>query len=240
MKKKIIAAVCIVLCLGTAAGILIYRFSASRQSDIRETPLPAVIDTAEAFAAPKNYADVQFQTTLAREGEMDEVPLFGKKYHAIVSQSSETFTDADGMVYAEEKLIDYYGADDMLLYRSVIHRFLSNVYGADGTLLYSCTNYAPDVDFDAEPIRWFYKDGNPAAAELFFTDADSGNFGTAYYDGSGNLVCLYTEIFGTDDQGAPANQRTYYNAAYETMDESAFLALLPEMDAPQFLYINWS
>lgn len=240
MKKKIIAAVCIVLCIGTAAGILIDRFAGPRKTNILDTPLPAVIDTADAANAPKNYADVRFETTLAQEGEMDDVPLFGKKYHAVVNQSSEKFTDEDGMVYAEEKLIDYYSENDRLLYRSVIHRFLSNVYGADGTLLYSCTNYAPEVDFDAEPIRWFYKDGNPAAAELFFTDTDSGNFGTAYYNASGNLVCLYTEIFGTDEQGAPANRRTYYNAAYETIEETEFKALLPDMDAPQFLYINWS
>ena len=107
-------------------------------------------------------------------------------------------------------------------------------------MLYSCTNTTPDVEFDAEPIRWFYKDGAPAAAELYFTDTNTGNFGTAYYDGDGKLRCLYTEIFGKGADSTPANTRTYYNADFVTVEEADFLALLPETDAPQFLYFNWS
>lgn len=240
MKKKIIIAVCIVLCVVVVAVPLLVHFAEQRKSDIRNTPIPLTIDTADALVAPINYADVRFQTSLAQIGEIDEVPLFGKKYHAAVNQSSEKYTNEDGVVYAEEKLIDYYSEDEKLLYRSVIHRTLSDIYGADGVLLYSCTNATPDVEFDAEPIRWFYKDGAPAAAELYFTDTDTGNFGTAYYDGDGKLQCLYTEIFGKGADGTPANTRTYYNADFETIEEADFEALLPEMDAPQFLYINWS
>ena len=240
MKKKIIIAVCVVLCVAVAAVPLLVHFLQEQKKDIRNTPLPMSIDTADAWTAPRSYADVQFKTTLAQEGEMDDVPLFGKTYHAFVNQSSEQYTSEDGLVYAEEKLIDYYSEDEQLLYRSVIHRNLSDIYNAEGTLLYSCTNTSPNVEFDAEPIRWLFKDGAPAAAELYFTDTDSGNFGTAYYDGDGNLQCLYTELFGTDKDGKPANTRTYYNADFETIEKGDFDALLPDVDAPEFLYIYWA
>lgn len=240
MKKKIIAiVVCAVLAVGTVAGILIGKHLHKKPADIHDTPIPASISVEESQGVATTLSAVDVPD-LPVVKEEEKSTLLGNSYRSITHRSEEDYKSEDGLVYAETAYTEYFSQTDALLYTAISRRSCVDIYGADGTILYSAGTYVPEINYDADSVRWFYKDGNLAGCELYFADADSGNFGAAYYDAKGNLLCLFTEIYSVDKSGKPSVEHTYYNASFETIEEADYQALIPQVDAPQFLYQNWA
>lgn len=242
-KKKIIIAVCAAVCVAVAALVIVLKTTATKEpthGDIQDTPLPVSIDISSAKDAPAKLRDVKIhKEDLPNTETEDNVTLFNKNYSVTSYNSTETFINDNGVKVAKNRYIEYFGENKELLFTSVVPDGCSNIYDKTGKLIYSDGNYTPEASYDAEPVHWFYKNGKLAAAELFFYDLDDRNVGAAYYDGDGNLLGTVTEVY-THKGKDLVIKHAYYDSAFAPIEQADFESLIPQVDAPDFFYINWS
>lgn len=240
-KVKILIIICTVAIVATVGTFLALKAPKPPiQGDIHDTPIPVSIDVSGAKEAPKKLMDAAtFKDELEVTTPLSDSTLFGATYSATEYASSEEYTTDTGMKKAERSIVEYFDNSEKALYTAVNDHDIRNIYNAKGNIVYSDGNYKPELQYDVEPIHWFYKDGKLAVCEMFFIDLGSTNIGVAYYDAKGNLLCLTTEIYSRVNN-EPVVNNTYYTPDFETIDEATFSALIPEVDAPEFLYSAWS
>lgn len=243
-KTKILISVLVAVVVLASGGLIIWNTMPQKQpikGDIHDTPIPVSVSVDAASTAPAELSKVAIdKKDLPVTSTTPDATLFGEVFTAVEYATEAEFVAENGMKTAEQTITEYFAENsDKVLYTAVSDHETRDIYNADGKLVYSTGYYKPETDYETESMHWFYKDGKLSVCEMFFFDLESKNIGVAYYDKDGKLLCLTTEIY-TTKKGEPVIENTYYNPNFETIDEVAFLALIPETDAPQFLYPSWS
>ena len=240
-KKTIILVAVVCLCVGILAGIFVFNYLHKPEPEAEPAPLtlPETIVTDSASVPETTQPAKDVPDTLGEPEILDGVNLFGTAYHTVTRSSAETYTDAQGIVTPAEKIVEYYDKDGKtLLYKGVTQKGIFSLYDPSDKPLYRMTDTIP-ADFDGDPLCWLYKDGKAVLGEQTFFDEASASVGVAYYDAAGKLLCVRPEVVTVVD-GTPQIDYSYQNGAGEAISEADFNALLPEVDAPQFLYIHWA
>ena len=238
MKKVICIIVAVVVAAGAVTAGCVYWFSTRKKApDIRDTPIPQTIDISSSLTNT-NVADTPIDTSGATEDSNETTAmLFGVRYPAQMFRSAQTYLNADGIETAVQRKTFYKDENGSVLYTSLIEKEEIAVYDASGAAVYYSGSYKPEADYLTEPVHWFYRDGKLACAELCFYDGD--NNGVAYYNADGTLLCIRTEIFSADKKDGVQMDTVFYGNDFTPITEDAFRALLPQIDADAFLYINW-
>lgn len=255
-KKKLIVIVCAVILIAAVAVPTALHFAKKdnaspvvtapdAQTSTTKVPaepvlLPQTIETDSALqSATLDDAPIRTDDAVKSKPVSEQAFLFGRSYAARVWRSAETYTGVDGVEAPAQRKTEYLDADGNVQYISLHEKDDMAVYSANGQILYSTGAYKIEAAFTTEPVHWFYKDGRPVCAEVCYYNADGTDTGAAYYGADGALLGRRGEVFRTEEDDVQM-QTEYRNAQENTITEDAFLALLPQTDADDFLYIQWS
>lgn len=240
MKKKTIVIVCIILAVVLGAGgFTAYHFVAPKkrhEPDLRKAPVPITVDVEPVLLAESLEEAASLKAGLT-EKDTKTAMLFGQSYPAKVLQSNETYKDSTGIMLPTMRWTEYFDANGAVLYTYIIRQEQQVVFDADGKIVFSSDGYTPDANYEAEPMRWFYKDGKVALGEMsVYSGEDSG---CTYYSADGHLLGARTEYPTVDKDGSVQVELLYFDGSFVQIEKDAFDALIPPVDVPAFLQINW-
>ena len=238
-RKKLIIIICVIAAVIVSAISVVF-FVSNRDKEVNLTPIPTLIDISASADVPKNLSDSNIdKNQLTPSEEMKETTLCSVLYNLRSYTSDATYITDSGVTAHTQKINEYLDIKTgELCYTITLDKESSATFDKNGTLIRSSGSYSPTTDYFTENVIWFYKDGNLSCGEMSFSD-NSGNFGTAYYNADGALLCIVTEIYSVDSDNEPVVEYSYYDNCFNTITEDEFLSLIPETDSEDFLYINW-